>query len=241
MKKNRSNLVALKDLMLTEILSKDISTSKVFYSNGIQFYCNPNQTLFEAVSEKNLSLDEISSQLELIFQNYVEENDLTKKDLVSLSRYITDKHHTYVRKALPEINQLKVHIKSPNLNMLLDQLTKEMETHIQKEERVVFPLIKYLFDTERFNEKPKSRNYGTVQNPIKQMLAEHDVSIDLVNKIKSVLHKIFNYPAEKSGEKFITLINEFEEDLFTHIHLENNVLFPKTINLENKLTNTIRR
>lgn len=120
---------------------------------------------------------------------------------------------------------------------IIEQLTKEMNLHMQKEERVLFPLIKYLYDSEKFNERPKSRNYGTIRYPIRQMLSEHEVAIKLVRKIKSLLLEMNTRKTSDTFKLFCNLINEFELDLYTHIHLENNLLFPEAVNLEIRLTN----
>jgi regulator of cell morphogenesis and NO signaling len=102
---------------------------------------------------------------------------------------------------------------------------------MEKEEKVLFPLIKYLVETEKFGERPKTRNYGTVKNPIKQMLSEHETALEIIEKIKNVLTET----GKELSDSFFPLITEFETDLHQHIYLENIVLFPRAIELENKL------
>lgn len=245
MNKDTLNKYVHKELSLAEIISRNIDAAKILHINGIPFYCNPKQTLIEAATKNNIPIEIILSQLEKEFKNNKDEKDLTKKDLIGLINYIINEHHNFTKNALKELNlavgQFQMQGINSNLEMMIDQFTNEMNSHMQKEERILFPLIKYLCDTEKFNEKPKSRNYGTVKNPISQMIAEHSTSIDLIKKIKSSLFTFFDYKRNNAIENFVTLLDNFQLNLYTHIHLENNVLFPKAIDLELQLTNTIRR
>lgn len=174
----------------------------------------------------------------------VNEKDLYRT-LVEVIDFIVHKHHSYVRNTLQKIiyhssnGDLKNRTNQPDeLNNLIEALSRDMHNHMEKEERILFPLIKYLEETEKFREKPKNRNYGTIKNPIRQMLSDHDTINTLIKKIKIVLTKTEN---EKTNNYRIfsvsRLISEFETDLEKHIHLENDILFPRSIELENKLLN----
>ena len=158
-----------------------------------------------------------------------------------------DTHHTYVKKAIPLISTnikntiYTVGDKYPFLEEIEKHFTEvavEMNGHMQKEENVLFPMIRYLVDCKKFNETPQKPGDITIQNPIKVMEEEHVNA----SKVMSVIRELANGDF-KSGDTdeilkqtYIELI-EFEMDLHKHIHLENNILFPKAIKLEQELLN----
>lgn len=235
------NIENIMVLSLSEIINNSLDAAKIFESYKIQYYCNSNQLLNEVLEEKEI--EKFISALEKTIESTKDQKNISNKNLIELSEYIVLVHHTYVRKTLQEIatKRKKLTEKQSFENMgevdrLLELLSKDMIMHMEKEERILFPLIKYLVDTERFHEKPKTRNYGTVINPIRQMLFEHETALEIIGKINDLLNTIINVETNKVElQQFISLINEFESDLHLHIHLENNILFPKTIELENKL------
>jgi regulator of cell morphogenesis and NO signaling len=227
---------------IEKIINTNINSAVVFYSHGIKFYNLPNEKLLGVLKEKNISLDEFLTELTPFLKESDEEQNLIKKDLVWLIDYIEKTHHTFVRKSIQEIiaSRKSLELKNNNgqLDLLLESLIKDMTSHLEKEEKILFPLIKYLVDCEKFLERPKTRNYGTVRNPIKQMLSDHETAIDLINKFRLAFNVSNETKTAKDSEKkFVSLISDFELDLYKHIHLENNVLFPKTLELENKLLN----
>lgn len=231
----------IKDLSLSEIINNSLDAAKIFESYKIQYYCNPNQLLMEVLEEKEI--EKFILSLEKNSEDTKDKKNISTKNLIELSEYIVLVHHTYVRKTLQEIagKKRKLTVKQSSENMdevdrLLMLLSKDMIMHMEKEERILFPLIKYLVDTDKFHEKPKTRNYGTVINPIRQMLFEHETALEIIGKINDLLNIIISIETNNEElQQFISLINEFESDLHLHIHLENNILFPKTIELENKL------
>jgi regulator of cell morphogenesis and NO signaling len=170
--------------------------------------------------------------------NKENEKDFHRRNLTEVIDFIITTHHSFVRNALQKIINHSTHIELKNmveklyeLNHLIEILYRDMHNHMEKEEKVLFPLIKYLVETEKFGERPKTRNYGTVKNPIKQMLSEHETALEIIEKIKNVLTET----GKELSDSFFPLITEFETDLHQHIYLENIVLFPRAIELENKL------
>jgi regulator of cell morphogenesis and NO signaling len=243
MKKERLSINAdsIKELTLGEIINTNITAAKVFYSYNIPFFRNPAQTLADALNKIDTPDKKIILQLLQLVNDSDKEYSPDNMDLRELTTYIEKKHHLFVKDALNKIEEYRIQreivLQESELFQLIYQLNREMIMHMQKEEKMMFPLIRYLFDSERFNERPKSRNYGTVRNPIQQMFVEHESATSMLNKIKLVLDKHHDDLSEKNiTNHFNSLINEFESDLYLHIHLENNILFPKAIELENKLT-----
>jgi regulator of cell morphogenesis and NO signaling len=119
---------------------------------------------------------------------------------------------------------------------LFTKVAEEMKSHMMKEEQILFPLIKYLAETQKFNEKPKTGGFGTIKNPIRQMEAEH---VSAGNAMDTIRKFTSNYvlPDDACTTFQVTYqeLDEFEKDLHKHVHLENNILFPRAIELEELL------
>lgn len=154
-------------------------------------------------------------------------------------------HHSYVRKAVPNIDThldkiiAKHGSKYGYLQSIRNEfsvLANELMSHMQKEERILFPLIKYLEDSKKFNEKPKTGGFGSIKNPIMQMESEHLSAGAALENIRS-FSKNFSLPGDACTTFKLTYneLIDFEKDLHKHIHLENNVLFPRAIELEDSL------
>ena len=151
-------------------------------------------------------------------------------------------HHAYVKRELPRLAVLAEKVVNrhgatkmelPIIAATLAQLDKELTQHMAKEEAVLFP---YIADLERAvangAAKPDSC-FGTVANPIAMMTQEHDAAGTLLAEIRRLSHK-FTTPEDAcpTFHAFYDGLKEFEQDLHQHIHLENNILFPRAIELE---------
>lgn len=245
--KNELNQIMqeLETVKIIEILNSSLSTATVFNRYGIEYYRVSEMRLEDAAREAGISLADIIRDLNMILIEGKENQNPFNLGPVELSKWIVEVHHTYTKESLEEIinyvhENLLVEFSEAfkNLHTQLTALETELLSHMEREERILFPLIKYLVETEKFNERPKTRNYGTVRNPLQQMLNEHESSITLLNKIYA---SIKNLPGRKNlnniRDLLIKRITAFRYDLYQHIHLENNLLFPRTIQLESKLLN----
>ena len=166
-----------------------------------------------------------------------------------LIQYIVNNHHQYVRNAIPTITAHLQKTKAAHGNKYdfiakientFARISMELTSHMMKEERILFPLIKYLADSKTFKEKPKTRGFGSVQNPIKQMEAEHISAGNEMEEIRALTNN-YTLPEDSCATFQLTYneLAEFEKDLHKHIHLENNILFPRAIELEENLINGI--
>jgi regulator of cell morphogenesis and NO signaling len=237
--------VIQKDYLLKDIVQSEFKTAQVFERYNIDFCCNGKRTLKEAVNEKGLDENKIISELNDVLQESETENDYKSWNLKKLTQFIVDTHHTYVRNALPTIigHLEKVTSKHGSkylfLNEVLNifsQVNDEMISHMHKEEKILFPIVKYLADSEKFNEKPRTAGFGTIKNPIRQMEAEHDNAGNAMHQIRELTNN-YTLPEDACTTFAITYkeLDDFEKDLHKHVHLENNILFPRAIELEEKL------
>lgn len=226
-----------------EIALQQPSSIRVFESFGIDYCCGGRKPLVDACIAGNLEVDTVIAALEAAAAaSNSEVEDWTGKSLVSLSRHIATTHHAYVKRELPRLAMLSDKIVNrhgatkpelPALAVTLAQLDEELTQHLAKEEAVLFP---YIADLERAvaigGAKPHSC-FGTVANPIAMMTQEHEGAGTLLAEIRRLSHD-FTTPEDAcpTFHAFYDGLKEFEQDLHQHIHLENNILFPRAIEME---------
>ncbi len=231
-----------KETTIGDIVAQDYRTASVFKNNGIDFCCNGNRTIAEACSKENMDIDTLVESLNGAMSKKNDTTvDFNSWPLDLLADYIEKKHHRYVETKIKEITPflekiIKVHgERHPELSQIGDLFKAcggELAAHMKKEELVLFPYIRKLVKAKAENTIIKAP-FGTVQNPIKMMMHDHDIEGERFRKIATLTH---NYmpPADACTTYQVTfsMLKEFEDDLHLHIHLENNILFPKSITLE---------
>ena len=226
-------------------VAENIKTAHVFKKHGIDFCCGGNITVAEACAKKNVDVVILEKELEAVdaVKDVIE--DYNKWELDFLMIYIENVHHNYVRESLPLISEYankvaKVHghhyTEVVKINQLFHEVANELLSHMQKEEQVLFPYIKQLVDTKKTGNKAVTAPFGTVNNPIRMMEQEHESAGDIFKEI-ALLTNNYTPPAEACNtfKALYAKLNEFEQDLHQHIHLENNILHPKAIALEKQL------
>ena len=239
----------LNNITVAELVASDYRTAEVFKRHGIDFCCGGKKSIASVCNEKNISTAEIENEIiALQHQPKDTEYNFNEWTLSFLTDYILNRHHTYVNNNLALISEFaekvaRVHGEhSPEtveINKHWSEVVIELTLHMKKEELLLFPFIKNLesFGNGDIEELP-STHFGTVKNPIRMMEHEHDLAGNLMKNIQS-LSKDFTPPdhACNTYRVLYSKLQEFQNDLFQHIHLENNILFPKAILLENSLAN----
>ncbi|MBA4406745.1 iron-sulfur cluster repair di-iron protein [bacterium] len=230
-------------IKVKDVVTENSHASELFEKYGIDFCCNGNRSLQDALAEKEISNSEFLEELNKVNQSISSENQrYAEWDLNFLTQYIVNHHHAYVKSAIPEITahlqkvynaHVEKHPYIAEVQNTFSLVAEEMINHMMKEERILFPLIKYLTDTQKFNEKPKTGGFGTIKNPIRQMEAEHVSAGGAMEKIRTLTNN-YSLPEDACATFQVTYkeLNEFEKDLHKHVHLENNILFPRAIRLE---------
>ncbi len=223
-----------KKLTIGEIVTNDFRAANIFTEAGIDFCCGGNKTLGEACNEKGINpshIEESLGKLELTPNS--EGNNFKDWDLDLLCDYIEKKHHRYVKKALPDLVHYTQKIASvhganhPELAEIADlfgQINTELLQHLKNEEEVLFPAIKEVITNEN------SKALATIKSEIERMTKEHEFAGGAMDKI-NVLSKGYKVPADGCNTYNVTynLLHQFEDDLHIHVHLENNILYPKAI------------
>lgn len=222
------------NLTIGEIVANDFRAANIFMEAGIDFCCGGNKTLSEACNEKGInpsSIGESLNQLELTPNT--DGNNYKEWDLDLLCDYIEKKHHRYVKKTLPDLVHYTQKIASvhganhPELAEISDlfgQINAELLQHLKNEEEVLFPAIKEVISNGN------SGALATIKSEIERMTMEHEFAGGAMDKI-NVLSMGYKVPADGCNTYHVTynLLHQFENDLHIHVHLENNILYPKAI------------
>lgn len=235
--------VGEKDETIGQLVASDLRKAAIFKKYGLDFCCGGKKTVKEACLEKGLDATVIEKELQNV-DGIPASRPLPYNDwnLDFLADYIVNTHHGYVSKTLPDMlfysNKVsKVHGGShPELirvNQLVHDVNDELLSHMMKEEQVLFPYIKQLVSSHTGRQDNTAPHFGTVKNPVKMMEAEHESVGAMFEEIKKLTGN-YTLPADAcaSYSVLFRMLEEFENDLNMHIHLENNILFPKAVKLE---------
>jgi regulator of cell morphogenesis and NO signaling len=230
---------------LAEIVKTDFRSARIFENYNLDFCCKGNRALDEACKEKKLNADEILSEVTSVCKDTETGGDLYVWKTDELANHILNTHHVYVKKMLPVIfahsqKVSEVHGKNHpeviEIAKLFEAVHDELSSHLMKEEKMLFPVILHLAELEKTGSKMEVSPFGSIENPINVMEREHVEAGEGLYKIRE-LSSNYN-PPEDACTTYKVLyqeLDEFENDLHTHIHLENNILFPQAIELEKKL------
>jgi regulator of cell morphogenesis and NO signaling len=213
---------------------------------GLDFCCGGKKELKTAVSEKGLEMSLVVSALKeaVMTTSQEPERNWTTAGLTELCDYIESKHHSYMRENLPLISNMLARVKRAHAEhhgqMLVEleddfiSLREEIEAHLAKEEQILFPYIRQIEAFAKSSGEMPEMHCRTIANPIRQMEHEHENAGEVLARMREITG---NYTCpEDACETFKGLyqaLDALEKDLHEHIHLENNILFPRAIELEN--------
>ena len=229
-----------------EIAAEMPSATREFERLGIDYCCGGSRTLDQACAEANVSIDEALARLEksVAITPAADGKDWQDQLLADLISHITSTHHVFVREECPRIQALAakvvgVHAKNhPELlevQKVFSALAEELSVHLMKEELVLFPYVVRMEESALAGETAPPAMFGTVVNPVRMMMQEHDGAGEALRSLRSITN---NYKApEDACISYRTLyqaLQDFESDLHQHIHLENNILFPRAVAMEAK-------
>lgn len=235
-----------KDMTVGEIVSHNIEFAKVFQNHNIDFCCGGDVTLQDAAKRVSADIDKVLDELnEAPSMALSSALDFSAWSLDLLIDYIVKFHHNMIRTEGPEIFALldkvvKAHGESdPHLfevqKHFRDSLI-DLHSHLDKEENILFPLVEQLLHSQESGEPLEEFHCGSVENPIRVMMMEHDNEGERFRTISKLTN---NYTAPESacGSYRLVLeqLRQFEQNLHIHIHVENNILFRKAIVIEGNL------
>jgi len=227
-----------------EIALENPSSIRVFESLGIDYCCGGKRPLSDACSHAKVDFDRVLELLEAakLDVQAPDTEGWKARPLAELIAHIVAKHHGYVRQETPRIQGLltkvlgkhgPTHPEIVQIDELFSAISQELSTHMLKEEQVLFPYVERMEAALLAGQSVPAPFFGTVQRPIANMVAEHDDAGALLARIRALSN---GYSAPQGAcPTFVGLyqgLEEFERDLHHHVHLENNILFPRAIEME---------
>ncbi|MUP40017.1 iron-sulfur cluster repair di-iron protein [Labilibaculum euxinus] len=225
-----------------DIVKNHFQTVKIFDDHQIDFCCGGKQSLSEACAKKSIDTDQIITQLEKAIKIPAAAPKFNEMPLDKLIQYIKEKHHTYIREQIPMLSKFlnkieQIHgSKHPEIEMVnahFKESVKQLTEHMGKEETELFPLIEKLSKLKNGEQSDSSSLKITVEKYISLLVQEHE---NEGARFEEISRLTLNYqPPKGTCNTFCAAYENllaFEKDLHRHVHLENNILFPKAIKLE---------
>jgi regulator of cell morphogenesis and NO signaling len=231
---------------LKEIVTDDFRVAAIFEKYSLDFCCRGGKTIEEACVDKAVNKDSVLLEVtKLQRRDEPLADSFSNLSLTALIRHITTTHHSFVRKMVPILltHTRKVaavhganHPEVVEIAAGFERVATDLQSHMMKEERVLFPYIDTLVDASNGTESVRRPPFGNAKNPISMMEAEHQAAGDELYEIRR-LSSNYTPPGDACTTFKVTYqeLQEFERDLHQHVHLENNILFPKAIALEEEL------
>ncbi|MBE2208258.1 MAG: iron-sulfur cluster repair di-iron protein [Saprospiraceae bacterium] len=231
-------------LKVGEIVRKNPLAASVFSDLGIDFCCGGNVLFTEACQNKNADPAAVWQVVEQSKGNEATSRTLNfdEFELDFLSDYLVNVHHHYLYKNLPEIRFFVDKVVNKHaerfayleeLCQLYNVLERDLVGHLPKEENILFPYIKQMLSEMKQQTEATQPFFGTIRNPLSVMHAEHDEAGEILHRLRTITN---NYtPPENACNSHLVMLaklKELDQDLVQHIHLENNILFPKVVILE---------
>lgn len=221
------------------------ATTRVFEEFNIDYCCGGRRSIADACAEKGLEKSLILERLgQAIAESNARSTSNTPEHLRpdALIEHIIAKHHIFTADEIERLTPLMAKVAMRHgdhrpelleLQTIFYELTASLIPHMRKEEHVLFPFIRELVTADDLGLPAPFPHFGTVKNPIRMMMAEHDTDGDRLRRMREIT-KNYTLP-EGACPSFTALyagLEELEHDLHRHIHLENNVLFPAAAELE---------
>jgi regulator of cell morphogenesis and NO signaling len=228
---------------VNEIALSNPGARRVLEDAGLDYCCGGGKSLQDACLHAGVTADEILKRLRQNTELPAPgDGEWISAPLMELTRHVRERHHKYVRDCIPRVRALLAKIREKHggkhreieeIEKLFGDVAREMTAHMQKEEQILFPYIDALERSASGNGSVEPPFFQTVRNPIHTMMREHDSAGELVRKIRKASNE-YEAPADACTSYQATYqeLRRFEEDLHLHVHLENNILFPRAVELE---------
>lgn len=231
------------EMTVREVALQVPESTRLFESLKIDYCCGGNQPLGQACASAGVDVDDVMDMLAGVGQS--SEGDFQNGSLPELITHILDKHHVFTKSEMVRLQSLADKVLSAHggnhpeliqLDELISRLCADLKPHMFKEEQILFPYILALTQAAGQSQAAPFAPFGTVKNPIRMMMMEHDTAGQILRELR-VLTSDYKVPADAciSYQTLYQALENFEKDLHQHIHLENNILFPKALAMENAL------
>jgi regulator of cell morphogenesis and NO signaling len=232
-------------MSLAELAATSLNAIRILEQHGLDYCCGGKQALDKACEVKGLEPENVIQEIESADAAGASNRDWKTAPLHELAQHIIATHHEYLKLNLPALGArldkvVSVHgPKDPQtlhrLSAVFGTLRSELELHLHKEEAILFPFIEQYGRAEAQNKPLPPVPFGSIANPIQMMEFEHSNAGDALGEMRT-LTKDYELPAYActTVKALYAGLQDLEKDLHVHIHLENNILFPRAIALERR-------
>lgn len=228
------------------IVADDYRAAAVLTAHGIDFCCKGGRTVEEVCRTKGLDPDALASEIdEALARDTREEEDLTQWSMTRLVEHIETVHHKYIRSRIPVLKQYLETLclvhgdRHPELAQIgaeFNDFADALDVHMKKEELVLFPFATQLEKASEEGTPLPHPHFGTVANPVSMLMEDHNAEGERFRRMARLSYGYANPPDGCSTySTTMAMLKELEEDLHRHVHLENNILFPRALALEQQL------
>ncbi len=231
-------------MSVRELATQIPESTRLFETLRIDYCCGANRSLVEACDIADVEADDVIAMLMVLgsTKNVAPDRiDFQKLSLTELITHILRTHHVYMKLEIERLEELteKVlkthgpnHLELLRVDQLVHQLCDELKPHMYKEERILFPYIQELEIAAKHQQRKPFAPFGTVENPIRVMMREHDGESEILRELRLITAE-YKLPKDActNYQALFQALESFEKDLHQHIHLENNILFPKAAEL----------
>lgn len=222
-----------------ELVADDPRRARVLEAVGIDYCCGGKTPLESACRERGLDPEQVAQQLAMVAEDADHAGeDCASMSLTALADHIEASHHAYLRVELPRLERLAARvaeahgqrdIRLAELSTVLAAFSAEMQHHMTKEERMLFPIIRAL----EAGQRPRAYHFGSIANPIRIMESEHDNSGDALAQMRELTNGFDTSSAQCNTHlALLDGLATLESDTHRHVHKENSILFPRAIELE---------
>ncbi|MBI2682321.1 MAG: iron-sulfur cluster repair di-iron protein [Acidobacteriales bacterium] len=229
---------------IRDIAVENPATIRVFERFGIDYCCGGRKSLETACQELQLDPEQVREKLAEATRlpGETDLNDWSGAAMAKVIQHIVRRHHAFVRGESPRLRELAAKVRSrheakhPELRevqTLVDLLADDMSAHMMKEEQILFPFIARMEHELSAGQPMPPSIFGTVANPVRMMIGEHESAGAILAELRKITDGF--QPPEDACPSFRGLyagIADFEKDLHLHVHLENNILFPRAMAME---------
>lgn len=235
---NTTGFGTLKGKTIGEIVAEDFRTAEAFSKAGIDFCCGGQVPLEDACQEKGLDLASIIQTINTAKEAPIDRSQqYASWELPFLIDYIINTHHVYLKENTAQIAAYagKIaevhgshHPETIEVAAIFEKIAADMTGHLQEEEEVLFPAVKRIVAASKTGGEADSRDRDTLRESLQKLDQEHEEIGEATHVIRR-LTRNYDIPADVCNTFVVTYrkLREFEEDLHKHVHLENNILFPK--------------
>ena len=236
-------------MTVREVAVKLPQSTRLFEKLKIDYCCGGNRPLTDACASIGVEVSEVMGMLESVSQSEPQGNgaaDFQTLPLSELIAHILDTHHVFTKQEMSRLELLSRKVISvhgenhPELHKvgaMFETLCADLKPHMFKEEQILFPYIVALVQSRSQNQPAPFAPFGTFNNPARMMMVEHDAAGEILRELRTITSD-YTTPADGciSYHTLYEALEALEKDLHQHIHLENNILFPRAIELEAQLS-----